>query len=109
MDLDSLINKVEKIAAASTKFKIGETGRTLDGRFDTKYQEGFSQINQITWSTNKELIDVLEDELIKYFRRKYPRKCKNLKDGSAGEMTDINGRYKIYVVSTPKPIKPKKR
>lgn len=62
----------------------------------------------ITRSKNKELIDDVEDRLIRYFKETYPRKCKNKKGGSAGIMTDANNEYKIYVVYTPKPIKPSK-
>jgi hypothetical protein len=105
MAFQNFINKIEKIVSLSSKFKIGETGQTLLSRFNIQYRQEYEKIDLITKSKNKELIDDVEDRLIRHFKDAYPRKCKNKKGGSAGIMTDMNNEYKIYVVYTLKPIK----
>lgn len=81
-------------------FKIGKTGQTLKNRFNKEYRDSFENIQQLYSSKNKQLIDELESTLNSHYFN-HPENS-NFKEGSAVEMTDINNKYLLYIIFTPK-------
>jgi hypothetical protein len=93
------IEKAKNTIKTSKKFKIGKTGQTLNDRFNSKYQLSFENIVQLYRSKDKELINQLESTLNSHFYS-HPKNF-NVNEGSAGDMTDKNGFYILYIVCTP--------
>ena len=102
MSLKNYKAKIEQIAQKATRFKIGETGLSLNQRLKA-YNKTYQKILPITRSVHRDKIDAIEAKLIAHFIN-HP-KCDNLNTGSAGEMTE-SALYRIYVVfNLPKPKK----
>ena len=94
MTKKDIISKIKSIALTSSKFKIGETGMTLEKRLSL-YPD-FKKIKMIAWSRDKNTIDKLESEMNKYFIDW--KNNDNKKTGSAGEMAENSDKYILYVV-----------
>jgi hypothetical protein len=93
------IERAESIIKNCKSFKIGKTGQTLENRFNLKYKTDFENVKQLYYSRNEQLINQLESTLNSYFIS-HPKNS-NLKEGSAGDMTDTNDKYLLYIVFTP--------
>ena len=89
------IDKINNISKISLNFKIGKTGQELEKRPDAEYRKGYKFITLITWSRNSEKIDILEKEMIVYFKKR--KKCDNLQVGG-GAMNKKSKRFLLYVV-----------
>jgi hypothetical protein len=92
---NDVIAKINQVSRNAINFKIGKTGQELESRPDAEYRKGYSFIIRITWSRDKEKIDELEKEMIKYFKNR--ANCDNRQDGG-GAMTEARGVYILYVV-----------
>jgi hypothetical protein len=99
MDLKEIKKRIRSIASKSVRFKIGETGQHELERL--RQHPEYKEIQLITWSRNKKLIDKLEAKMIEAFINW--KNCDNKKEGSAGKMTDASDKYILYVVFTKKP------
>lgn len=97
--LTELSPKLECIAIISkiidntniSNFKIGKTKQKLSERFDSEYQDEYDEIKLIYQSNNTDLIDWLEEELIRNYMNKY--KCDNNQIGGGPD-----GATQIYIV-----------
>lgn len=98
MKQDEVIQKIKDIADKYTNFKIGKTGQKLSDRFDSEYKEDYDKIVPICPSSNKEIIDQWEEDLITYFQNddNYVDKCDNDAIGQ-GDMGQSE-KYRIYIV-----------
>lgn len=106
--LDLAKERIRKIASKCDRFKIGETGQTLEQRFsDPEYSSNYDTISSIYKSQDKTLIDNLEEKLIEYAMRYYPTKCDNRSPKSHGMTTDKKEpiHYSIYMVHKTKKSK----
>lgn len=82
-----------KIKSVKT-FKIDKTGQTIKERFDEKYQNDFTNIDEMGCSDEEQIIDNLEEFLIGKFHS-HP-KCVNEQIGG-GKMIKSD-KYIIYLV-----------
>lgn len=94
------ITRADSIIKNSGTFKIGKTGQLLESRFNSEYRTHFDNIKKLYSSKNEQLINELESTLNSHYFR-HPKNS-NLKEGSAGDMTDSNNNYLLYIVFTPK-------
>ena len=85
--------KIRNISTIARNFKIGKTGQTKQERRSDYV--GFSSIDVVHSSSNRNEIIELEREMISKFRD-YPNN-KNESNESHGKMDDT-GHYKLYVV-----------
>ena len=85
---------INKLIKKSLEFKIGKSG-DLTKRSGGKDYKDYTWLYPIVESTNKELIIELESTYNIKFKEHV--KNNNIKGGSAGVMTDKNGKYVLYV------------
>lgn len=95
--LAEIESKISAIARKSSKFKIGETGQEIDDRLKG---HGFTHIEKIVKSKNRELIDDIEHKMIVKF--KHWKNNDNTNEGSAGKMSHKAEWYTLYVAYNPK-------
>lgn len=82
----------------SKHFKIGKTAQENPyDRNDEKYQNKYERFIPIYGNYSLSLIDKLEVELIKYYKRCYPTKCDNVFADIGPALKGSNMGY-IYVV-----------
>ncbi len=84
-----------------SKFKIGKTAGDVQHRYncDENYKKEFDEIISIYETDNKELIDELEQQLIKNFKLTYPYKCVNSQEGGGPNCADSTEKTaSIYIV-----------
>ncbi len=74
-----------------SSYKIGKTRQNLDERFNSGYSDEYDEIKQIFESDDTNLIDWLEEELIRNYINK--SKCDNDQIGGGP-----SGATKIYIV-----------
>lgn len=95
----SAYSKVLKIVNQCSKFKIGKTGESLDGRRNQPdYCDSFPHIDNIFEGTEKDVSE-MESYLIDSFMNN--EKCMNRKDGQASvhdTMSNESGLFHVYVV-----------
>lgn len=93
-------NAINKIVDANPDccFKIGKTSQPLETRFSQGYEDEYDSIHPIYNSTDGELIDKLEKELIKYYMYNYPDSCDNQQVGGGPDEEDIALVGRIYLV-----------
>lgn len=98
MKQDEVIQKIKDVVDKYTSFKIGKTGQKPSDRFDTEYQDDYDKIIPICSSSNKEIIDQCEEDLITYFQNddNYVDKCDNDAIGQGG--MGQSEKYRIYIV-----------
>ena len=85
---------INKLIGSTKKFKIGKSGNPKSR--NTQHTQ-FNKLYIIVESRNKSFINNLEA----IYNEKYisNKKNKNCKIGSAGVMTDKNGRYFLYFIA----------
>ena len=74
-----------------SSYKIGKTKQKLSERFNSEYQDEYDEIKLIYQSNNTDLIDWLEEELIRTYMNK--SKCDNNQIGGGPD-----GATQIYIV-----------
>ena len=85
------ISSIVGIKENVSNFKIGKTRQNLDERFNSGYSDEYDEIKQIFESDDTNLIDWLEEELIRNYINK--SKCDNDQIGGGP-----SGATKIYIV-----------
>lgn len=79
-------------------FKIGKTSQNPPQvRYDSLYQEKYSQFYPLYGCADLALIDHLEVELIKYYKRCYGKSCDNKLPETGPSLGGSNLGY-IYIV-----------
>lgn len=98
MTTQNVIDAITEIALKVTKFKIGKTGQTIAGRWDSDYKDSYANIKAICQSSIKTIIDNTEETMIKYFmsQPEFKNKLQNQQIGG-GEMKDATV-YVLYIV-----------
>lgn len=93
-------NAINKIIDANPEccFKIGKTSQPLETRFSQGYEDEYDNIHLIYMSTDGELIDKLEKELIQYYMNNYPTRCDNQQVGGGPDEEGIAPVGRIYLV-----------
>ena len=79
-------------------FKIGKTSQNPpQDRYDAEYKEKYSQFYLLYGCADLSLIDYLEVELIKYYKRCYDKSCDNKLPEVGPSLKGPNLGY-IYIV-----------
>lgn len=84
---------ISKLRTQYSHFKIGKTG-TPDERFVS--HTPYSKMFIVAVSRHKEIIEGLEKEYNDRFARQSG--CDNVRGGSAGIISEVSGRYYLYIV-----------
>lgn len=93
-------NAINNIIDANPEccFKIGKTSQLLETRFRQGYEDEYDSIHPIYMSTDGELIDKLEKDLIQYYMNYFPTRCDNQQVGGGPDEEDIALVGRIYLV-----------
>ena len=79
-----------------SNIKVGKTGQ-YNTRARAKIYKDFDYMFILYKSTSEEFVSIIEDSFIKHAKKKYPKLCVNIKQGSAGVMKTKNGFYYVYL------------
>ena len=83
-------------------FKIGKTTQTIEDRFAEDYSDDYDYIEKLyDAGTDGELVDWLEEEMIKYCKATFAGECDNEQIGGGpkcADNADKDHTAKLYVV-----------
>ena len=98
LDLNKAKSKTEEVIKNCKSFKIGKTGQKLNDRFRS-YVDKYSDIKQLAYSPNPEVVSYIEAELIKLY--KDHSLCDNERGSVASfkdDMAEDATEYYVYIV-----------